>query len=66
MADLARVGLVEVNGEAAVPTGDQLDADYLRGFLRSAANTRRATSGSGTFRIRVIPTPIPKIRVIRE
>jgi hypothetical protein len=38
-----------VAGRPDSPT-DQLDTDFLLGFLKSAANTRRNTSGSGTHR----------------
>ncbi|MEU6224224.1 hypothetical protein [Streptomyces sp. NPDC047042] len=37
------------DGEAA-STSDQLDMDYLRQFLRSAGDTRRDTSATGTHR----------------
>ncbi|MGW0927428.1 N-6 DNA methylase [Streptomyces sp. NPDC002644] len=50
VAELARAGLVAHGGEEPVSVSDQLDTDYLRGFLRSSANVRRSTSLSGTFR----------------
>ncbi|MFJ5225118.1 N-6 DNA methylase [Streptomyces sp. NPDC088400] len=50
VADLARAGLVEYADPEPVSVSDQLDTDYLRGFLHSTANTRRSTSSSGTFR----------------
>ncbi len=43
-------GLVEVDGDKLRSTSDQLDTDFLNGFLRSAANIRRSTSASGVFR----------------
>ncbi|MFD5748203.1 N-6 DNA methylase [Streptomyces sp. NPDC127033] len=51
VADLARAGLVEYGDPEPVSVSEQLDTDYLQGFLRSAANTRRSTSTSGTFRV---------------
>jgi tRNA G10 N-methylase Trm11 len=51
VAELARAGLVSQSGEEPVSVSDQLDTDYLQGFLRSSANVRRSTSLSGTFRL---------------
>lgn len=51
VADLARAGLIEYGDPEPVSVSDQLDTAFLRGFLRSAANTRRSTSASGTFRL---------------
>ncbi len=51
VAELARAGLVTQGGEEPVSASDQLDTDYLRGFLRASANVRRSTSLSGTFRL---------------
>ncbi|MFJ2264215.1 hypothetical protein ACIOKD_39065 [Streptomyces sp. NPDC087844] len=50
VADLARAGLVEYGDPEPVSISDQLDIDHLQGLLRSAANARRSTSTSGTFR----------------
>ncbi|WP_433362304.1 N-6 DNA methylase [Streptosporangium sp. CA-115845] len=63
MADLARAGLVELIEGGAVSTSDQLDTDYLHGFLRSAANTRRSTSASGSFRTDVRGSRIPQMGI---
>jgi len=63
MADLARAGLVEIHDGTVTSTSDQLDTDFLRGFLRSSANTSRATSGSGTFRADVRGARIPQIGI---
>ncbi|MFE5209522.1 N-6 DNA methylase [Streptomyces sp. NPDC056600] len=51
VAELARAGLVSHGADEPVSTSEQLDTDYLRGFLRSSANVRRSTSLSGTFRL---------------
>ncbi|WP_329139807.1 N-6 DNA methylase [Streptomyces sp. NBC_00670] len=51
VADLARAGLVAYGTPEPASVSDQLDTDFLRGFLRSAANNRRSTSASGTFRL---------------
>ncbi|MEU0516723.1 N-6 DNA methylase [Streptosporangium sp. NPDC006007] len=59
VTDLARAGLVEVTDGEATSTGDQLDTDYLHGFLRGAANTRRSTSASGSFRADVRGSRVP-------
>jgi hypothetical protein len=50
VSELIRGGLVRLDEGRPVSTTDQLDTDFLAGFLRSAANTRRNTSGSGTHR----------------
>jgi SAM-dependent methyltransferase len=63
IADLARAGLVEVSGDAVTATSDRLDTDYLTGFVGSAANTKRATSGSGTFRVDVRGARIPQMSI---
>lgn len=63
VADLARAGLVDIGQGTAVSTSDQLDTDYLRGFLRSAANLSRNTSSSGTFRVDVRGARIPQMGI---
>ncbi|QXV61539.1 N-6 DNA methylase [Amycolatopsis sp. TNS106] len=63
MADLIRAGLVEVSDGAAVAVTDQLDTGYLNGFLRSMANAKRATSGSGSFRADVRGARVPQMSI---
>ncbi len=63
VADLARAGLVEYGDREPVSISDQLDTDYLQGFLRSAANTRRSTSSSGTFRLDGKGARIPQMDI---
>ncbi|MFB7288120.1 N-6 DNA methylase [Actinacidiphila glaucinigra] len=63
VSDLARAGLVDASDEGAISTSDQLDTDYLNGFLRSAANTRRSTSASGSFRADVRGSRIPQMAI---
>lgn len=63
VGELARAGLVEVTDGDVVAANDQLDTDYLRGFLRSAANIRRSTSGSGSFRADVRGARIPQMNI---
>lgn len=63
LADLARAGLVEHGDPEPVSVSDQLDTDFLQGFLRSAANTRRSTSSSGTFRLDVKGARIPQMDI---
>lgn len=66
VADLARAGLVEYGDPEPVSISDQLDTDYLQGFLRSAANTRRSTSGSGTFRLDGKGARIPQMDIAEQ
>lgn len=63
VAELARAGLVEYTDPEPVSVTDQLDTDYLRGFLRSAANNRRSTSASGTFRLDGRGARIPQMDI---
>ncbi|CAM5368875.1 hypothetical protein SVIOM342S_04801 [Streptomyces violaceorubidus] len=65
VSDLARAGLVAYGDPEPVSTSDQLDTDYLQGFLRSAGNTRRSTSTSGTFRLDSKGARIPQSRIKR-
>ncbi|OEJ23976.1 N-6 DNA methylase [Streptomyces agglomeratus] len=66
VADLARAGLVEHGDPEPVSISDQLDTDYLQGFLRSAANTRRSTSTSGTFRLDGKGARIPQMDITEQ
>ncbi|KAB2592549.1 MULTISPECIES: N-6 DNA methylase [Streptomyces] len=66
VADLARAGLVEYGDPEPVSISDQLDTDYLQGFLRSAANTRRSTSSSGTFRLDGKGARIPQMDISEQ
>ncbi|WP_329209481.1 N-6 DNA methylase [Streptomyces sp. NBC_01708] len=50
IADLARAGLVDLGEGGVRATGDQIDPDYLDGFLGTGPNIRRSTSQSGTYR----------------
>ncbi|WP_091454729.1 N-6 DNA methylase [Actinokineospora iranica] len=63
VADLVRAGLVSIENGSATSASDQLDTDYLRGFLHSSANVKRATSGSGTFRVDVRGSRIPQMGI---
>lgn len=66
VADLARAGLVEYGDPEPVSVSDQLDTDYLQGFLRSAVNTRRSTSTSGTFRLDGKGARIPQMDIVEQ
>ncbi|WP_399897493.1 class I SAM-dependent DNA methyltransferase [Streptomyces sp. BBFR51] len=66
VSDLARAGLVEYGGLEPVSTSDQLDTDFLRGFLRSTSNTRRSTSASGTFRLDGKGARIPQMDIAEQ
>ncbi|MEU9331768.1 N-6 DNA methylase [Streptomyces sp. NPDC048290] len=63
VADLARAGLVAYDGPEPVSASEQLDTDYLRGFLRSSANARRSTSASGTYRFDGRGSRIPRMGI---
>ncbi|MDX2599618.1 N-6 DNA methylase [Streptomyces caniscabiei] len=63
VADLARAGLVAYDGPEPVSASEQLDTDYLQGFLRSTANTRRSTSASGTYRFDSRGARIPRMGI---
>ncbi|MGW6487390.1 N-6 DNA methylase [Streptomyces sp. NPDC055056] len=66
VADLARAGLVAFGDPEPVSVSDQLDTDYLQGFLRSTANTRRSTSSSGTFRLDGKGARIPQMDITEQ
>ncbi|MGW0085313.1 N-6 DNA methylase [Streptomyces sp. NPDC003393] len=63
VAELARVGLVAYDGTEPVSTSDQLDTDYLQGFLRSSVNARRSTSASGTYRLDGKGSRVPRMGI---
>lgn len=63
VADLARAGLVAYEGPEPVSVSEQLDTDYLRGFLRSSFNARRSTSASGTYRLDGRGSRIPRMGI---
>ncbi|MFB6836699.1 N-6 DNA methylase [Streptomyces sp. NPDC056361] len=63
VTDLARAGLVGYVESEPVSASDQLDTDYLQGFLRSSANVRRATSTSGTYRLDTRGARIPRMGI---
>ncbi|MEU3147078.1 N-6 DNA methylase [Streptomyces sp. NPDC006999] len=63
VAELIRAGLVEFADPEPVSTSDQLDTDFLRGFLHSTANSRRSTSSSGTFRLDSKGARIPRMDI---
>ncbi|ULR54642.1 N-6 DNA methylase [Streptomyces deccanensis] len=69
VADLARAGLVEYGGPERpepVSVSEHLDTDYLQGFLRSAVNTRRSTSASGTFRLDGKGARVPQMDIAQQ
>ncbi|MER6252849.1 N-6 DNA methylase [Streptomyces sp. NPDC001584] len=63
VADLARAGLVAYEGSEPVSASEQLDTDYLQGFLRSSVNARRSTSASGTYRLDTRGSRIPRMGI---
>ncbi|WP_330460404.1 SAM-dependent methyltransferase [Streptomyces sp. NBC_00820] len=63
VAELARAGLVAYDSQEPVSNSEQLDTDYLQGFLRSSANVRRSTSASGTFRADGKGSRIPRMGI---
>ncbi|MFB7824638.1 N-6 DNA methylase [Streptomyces hydrogenans] len=66
LSELARAGLIELSEDAVLSTSGQLDSDYLNGFLRSAANNRRSTSASGTFRLDARGARVPQMRIAEQ
>ncbi|MGW1810011.1 N-6 DNA methylase [Streptomyces sp. NPDC002078] len=66
VADLARAGLIEYGDPEPVSVSDQLDTAFLQGFLRSAANARRSTSSSGTFRFDGKGARIPQMDIAEQ
>ncbi|MFF1912312.1 N-6 DNA methylase [Streptomyces sp. NPDC058239] len=66
VGDLIQAGLVHTEENEAVSTSDQLDTDYLRGFLRSAGNTRRNTSTTGTHRADLRGTHLPQMDIEQQ
>ncbi|MFK4599465.1 N-6 DNA methylase [Streptomyces pristinaespiralis] len=66
VGDLVRGGLVDLDGTEPTSRTDQLDTDYLRGFLRSAANTRRSTTASGTLRLNASGAQVPQMDIGRQ
>ncbi|MER5723891.1 N-6 DNA methylase [Streptomyces sp. NPDC049952] len=63
VADLARAGLVTYDGPEPVSASEQLDTDYLQGFLLSSVNARRSTSASGTYRVDGKGSRIPRMDI---
>src|SRR5690606_5877496 len=55
--------LVAYDGPEPVSASEQLDTDFLRGFLRSSVNARRATSASGTYRLDGKGSHIPRMGI---
>ncbi|MGW9396346.1 N-6 DNA methylase [Streptomyces sp. NPDC055642] len=66
VADLVRAGLVEFADPEPVSTSDQLDTDFLQGFLHSTANSRRSTSASGTFRLDSKGARLPQMDIAAQ
>ncbi|MET8184960.1 N-6 DNA methylase [Streptomyces sp. NPDC005246] len=66
VGDLVQAGLVHTEENEAVSTSDQLDTDYLRGFLRSAGNTRRNTSTTGTHRADLRGAQLPQMDIEQQ
>ncbi|WP_304455461.1 N-6 DNA methylase [Nocardiopsis sp. YSL2] len=61
VADLIDGGLASLSGGRIEAADDGLDSDFLNGFLRSPANTRRSTSSSGTFRVDARAATVPRL-----
>lgn len=66
VADLVRAGLVEYADPEPVSVSDQLDTDFLQGFLHSAVNSRRSTTTSGTFRFDGKGARIPQMDIAAQ
>ncbi len=63
VADLVRAGLVAYAGPEPVSASEQLDTDYLQGFVRGSVNARRSTSASGTYRFDSKAARIPRMGI---
>lgn len=63
IGDLVDAGLVRLDGERPLAVDERLDSDFLAGFLRATANTRRSTSASGTYRTDARAARVPKLEV---
>ncbi|WP_274916621.1 N-6 DNA methylase [Streptomyces sp. WZ-12] len=63
VGDLVKAGLVRTGDGETASTSDQLDTDYLQGFLRSASNTRRNTSATGTHRADLRGAQLPQMDI---
>lgn len=61
IGDLVDAGLVRLDGERPRAVDERLDTDFLTGFLTAAANTRRSTSASGTYRTDARSARVPKL-----
>lgn len=61
IGELVRHGLVSIDGDTLTSHSDQIDADFLTGFVRSAANSRRNTSSSGSFRVDPRASRVPQV-----
>lgn len=61
VGDLVDAGLVQLDGERPRAVDQRLDSDFLNGFLTAAANTRRSTSASGTYRTDARAARVPKL-----
>ncbi|GAB2793898.1 hypothetical protein GCM10027073_27780 [Streptomyces chlorus] len=66
VADLIKAGLVEYEDPEPVSVSDQLDTDFLQGFLHSAGNSRRSTTTSGTFRFDGKGARIPQMDIAAQ
>ncbi len=61
VGELIRHGLVSADDKALISHTDQVDADFLSGFVRSSSNTRRSTSSSGSFRVDPRSAKVPQL-----
>ncbi len=66
VADLVRAGLVEYADPEPVSVSDQLDTDFLQGFLHSPVNSRRSTTTSGTFRFDGKGARVPQMDIAAQ
>ncbi|MHA5047163.1 N-6 DNA methylase [Streptomyces sp. SD15] len=67
VGDLVQAGLVRTTEDGeATSESVQLDTDYLRGFLRSASNTRRNTSATGTHRSDLRGAQLPQMDIEQQ
>lgn len=66
IGELIRHGLVSVDGDALTSHSEQIDADFLTAFVRSASNARRSTSSSGSFRVDPRASRVPPLDPVTQ
>lgn len=61
VGELIRHGLVSAGEKTLISHTDQVDGDFLSGFVRSPSNARRSTSASGSYRLDPKAAKVPHL-----